>query len=229
MLIHEKGPFVRGSVLLISFLVLFCVLLTPVMRDEKGNHLTGLQYADNVFNELSKGSSYFIPSVREHVKTLGDKAYWNAFDDAPDFVIAFIPNESLLQAALETDPTLMDDAFARKVALTSPITLWAVLKSVAYAWQQQSLTDDAKMLFDLSRELYERFAVLGDRATKLGSAITKTVGAYNAFASSLESRVLVTARKLQRVDQSRIIEAVNMIAPEKADVRELTAPETSEQ
>jgi len=168
-------------------------------------------------------------AVREHVKTLGDKAYWNAFDDAPDFVVAFIPNESLLQAALETDPTLMDDAFARKVALTSPITLWAVLKSVAYAWQQQSLTDDAKMLFDLSRELYERFAVLGDRATKLGSAITKTVGAYNAFASSLESRVLVTARKLQRVDQSRIIEAVNMIAPEKADIRELTAPETSEQ
>lgn len=168
-------------------------------------------------------------AVRDHVKTLGDKAYWNAFADAPDFVIAFIPNESLLQAALETDPTLMDDAFARKVALTSPITLWAVLKSVAYAWQQQSLTDDAKMLFDLSRELYERFAVLGDRATKLGSAITKTVGAYNAFASSLESRVLVTARKLQRVDQSRIIEPVNMIAPEKADVRELNAPETSAQ
>ena len=133
-------------------------------------------------------------AVRDHVKTLGDKAYWNAFSDAPDFVIAFIPNESLLQAALETDPTLMDDAFAQKVALTSPITLWAVLKSVAYAWQQQSLTDDAKMLFDLSRELYERFAVLGERATKLGSAITKTVGAYNSFAASLESRVLVTAR-----------------------------------
>ena len=90
---------------------------------------------------------------------MGAKAYWNAFSDAPDFVIAFIPNESLLQAALETDPTLMDDAFAQKVALTSPITLWAVLKSVAYAWQQQSLTDDAKKLFDLSRELYERFAL----------------------------------------------------------------------
>ena len=70
MLIHEKGPFVRGSILLVSFLVLFCVLLTPIMKDEKGNHLTGLQYADNVFNELSKGSSYFIPSVREHVKTV---------------------------------------------------------------------------------------------------------------------------------------------------------------
>ena len=165
-------------------------------------------------------------AVREHVKALGDKAYWNAFSDAPDFVIAFIPNESLLQAALETDPTLMDDAFARKVALTSPITLWAVLKSVAYAWQQQSLTDDAKMLFDLSRELYERFAVLGERATKLGTAITRTVGAYNAFASSLESRVLVTARKLQRVDQGKVIESVEIIPSEKADIRELTAPET---
>lgn len=165
-------------------------------------------------------------AVREHVKVLGDKAYWNAFSDAPDFVIAFIPNESLLQAALETDPTLMDDAFARKVALTSPITLWAVLKSVAYAWQQQSLTDDAKMLFDLSRELYERFAVLGERSTKLGTAITRTVGAYNAFASSLESRVLVTARKLQRVDQGKVIESVEIIPSEKADIRELTAPET---
>ena len=166
-------------------------------------------------------------AVRDHVKTLGDKAYWNAFSDAPDFVIAFIPNESLLQAALETDPTLMDDAFAQKVALPSPITLWAVLKSVAYAWQQQSLTDDAKMLFDLSRELYERFAVLGERATKLGSAITKTVGAYNSFAASLESRVLVTARKLQRVDQSKVIGTVDMIAPEKGDIRELSAPETN--
>ena len=73
----------------------------------------------------------------------------------------------------------MDDACARKVALTSPVTLWAVLKSVAYAWQQQSLTDDAKTLFDLSRELYERFAVLGERANKLGTALTRTVTAYN--------------------------------------------------
>ena len=106
----------------------------------------------------------------------------------------------------------MDDAFARKVALTSPVTLWAVLKSVAYAWQQQSLTDDAKTLFDLSRELYERFAVLGERANKLGTALTRTVTAYNQFASSLESRVLVT---------------VNIIDPDKSDVREITAPETT--
>ena len=164
-------------------------------------------------------------ALREHVRALGDKAYWSACDTAPDFVIAFIPNEALLQAAMEADPTLMDDAFARKVALTSPVTLWAVLKSVAYAWQQQSLTDDAKTLFDLSRELYERFAVLGERANKLGTALTRTVTAYNQFASSLESRVLVTARKL--LDQATVIGSVNIIDPDKSDVREITAPETT--
>ena len=152
-------------------------------------------------------------ALREHVRALGDKA--------------FIPNEALLQAAMEADPTLMDDAFARKVALTSPVTLWAVLKSVAYAWQQQSLTDDAKTLFDLSRELYERFAVLGERANKLGTALTRTVTAYNQFASSLESRVLVTARKLQKLDQATVIGSVNIIDPDKSDVREITAPETT--
>ena len=167
------------------------------------------------------------PEDREHVRALGDKAYWSACDTAPDFVIAFIPNEALLQAAMEADPTLMDDAFARKVALTSPVTLWAVLKSVAYAWQQQSLTDDAKTLFDLSRELYERFAVLGERANKLGTALTRTVTAYNQFASSLESRVLVTARKLQKLDQATVIGSVNIIDPDKSDVREITAPETT--
>lgn len=164
-------------------------------------------------------------ALRDHVRALGDKAYWSAFETAPDFVVAFIPNEALLQAALETDPTLMDDAFARKVALTSPVTLWAVLKSVAFAWQQQSLTDDAKTLFDLSRELYDRFAVLGERATKLGTAITRTVGAYNQFASSLESRVLVTARKLQNIDQNKVIDPVLIIESDKTNLRELTAPE----
>ncbi|NEG70296.1 DNA recombination protein RmuC [Bifidobacterium choloepi] len=164
-------------------------------------------------------------ALREHVRALSAKEYWNALPDAPDFVIAFIPNESLLQAALEADPTLMDDAFACKVALTSPVTLWAVLKSVAYAWQQQSLTDDAKKLFDISRELYERFAVLGDRATAVGKAIAKSVGEYNKFVASLESRVLPSARKLQKLEPSKVIGEVTMLEDKDADIREITAPE----
>ncbi|OZG61905.1 30S ribosomal protein S9 [Bifidobacterium lemurum] len=167
-------------------------------------------------------------ALREHVRTLGERAYWNAFPTVPDFVVAFIPNEALLQAALEADPTLMDDAFAKKVALTSPVTLWAVLKSVAYAWHQQSLTDDAKVLFDLSRELYDRFAVLGEHAVKLGGQITKTVTAYNQFVSSLEGRVLPTARKLQKIDSSKVIGEVPLLDPEKSNIRELSAPEVTE-
>ncbi|BDR55306.1 hypothetical protein KIMH_14170 [Bombiscardovia apis] len=165
-------------------------------------------------------------ALRDHVKALADKEYWNAFETAPDFVVAFIPSESLLQAALEADPSLMDDAFAQKVALTSPVTLWAVLKSVAYAWQQQSLTDDAKRLFTLSRELYERFVTLGERANKLGSSISRTVKAYNQFATTLESRVLVTARKLQNLDPSKVIDPVEILDSDQSDIKELTSPET---
>ncbi|BDR53722.1 hypothetical protein KIM372_16290 [Bombiscardovia nodaiensis] len=165
-------------------------------------------------------------ALRDHVKALADKEYWNAFETAPDFVVAFIPSESLLQAALEADPALMDDAFAQKVALTSPVTLWAVLKSVAYAWQQQSLTDDAKRLFTLTHELYERFYTLGDRANKLGTSISRTVKAYNQFATTLESRVLVTARKLQNLDPTKIIDPVDILDSDGADIKELTAPET---
>lgn len=166
-------------------------------------------------------------ALREHVNVLGAKAYWKAFDTTPDFVIAFIPNEALLQAALVADPTLLDDAFSKKVALTSPVTLWAVLKSVAYAWQQQNLTEDAKLLFDLSRELYERFAKLGEHATKLGAQITRTVAAYNTFASSLERRVLSTARKLQKIDATKVIAEVPLLDPDKSNITELTAPEVS--
>lgn len=176
-------------------------------------------------NELLKEHA---KALRAHIKELGERAYWNALPHVPDFVIAFIPNESLLQAALEVEPSLMDEAFAAKVALTSPVTLWAVLKSVAYAWQQQSLTDDAQQLFDLSRELYGRFAKLGDHASKLGRSITSTVKAYNAFAASLESRVLSTARKMQAIDASTLIEPVEQIGIEKGDIRQLAAPELTE-
>ena len=174
-------------------------------------------------NDLLKAHA---KALREHVRALGDRQYWKAFDDkSPDFVVAFIPNEALLQTALQTDPTLMDDAFARKVALTSPVTLWAVLKSVAYAWQQQTLTDDARTLFKLSRDLYERFVTLGDHATKLGTQITRTVAAYNSFASSLEHRVLPTARKLQKLEPTKVIGEVPLLDSEKTNVTELAAPE----
>jgi DNA recombination protein RmuC len=117
----------------------------------------------------------------------------------------------------------MDYAFGKRVALASPVTLWSVLKTVAFSWQQDVLTDQAKTLFDLSKELYQRLATLSDHADKLRRSIDSTVGAYNQFANSLETRVLVTARKLNALDESKVIGAAATVeqAPKQLTAVEL--------
>jgi len=143
--------------------------------------------------------------IRGHIDTLSSKAYWAGLDASPEFVIAFIPSESLVSSAMEADPSIMDYAFSRKVALASPVTLWSVLKTVAFSWQQDVLTDQAKTLFDLGKELYQRLSTLSEHADKLRRSIDSTVSSYNQFANSLETRVLVSARKLNALDESKVI------------------------
>ncbi|TXK19572.1 DNA recombination protein RmuC [Homoserinibacter sp. GY 40078] len=143
--------------------------------------------------------------VRSHVDALASKSYWTGLDASPDFTIAFIPNEPLLAAAVEADPNLMDYAFSKRIILANPGTLWALLKTIAFTWQQDVLTEDAKRLFDLGKELYGRLATLSEHADRLRGAIESTVTHYNRFASSLEQRVLVTARKLDALDESKVI------------------------
>lgn len=143
--------------------------------------------------------------VRSHVDALAAKSYWTGLDASPDFTIAFIPNEPLLAAAMEADAGLMDYAFSKRIILANPGTLWALLKTIAFTWQQDVLTEDAKHLFDLGKELYGRLATLAEHAEKLRGAIESTVTHYNKFASSLEQRVLVTARKLDRLDESKVL------------------------
>jgi len=146
-----------------------------------------------------------VKVLRGHIDTLASKAYWAGLDASPELVIAFIPSESLVSSALEADPGIMDYAFGKRVALASPVTLWSVLKTVAFSWQQDVLTDQAKTLFDLSKELYQRLATLSEHADKLRRSIDSTVASYNQFANSLETRVLVTARKLNALDESKVI------------------------
>ncbi|MBO9578964.1 MAG: DNA recombination protein RmuC [Microbacteriaceae bacterium] len=160
--------------------------------------------------------------VRAHVDALSGKGYWSGLEASPDFTIAFIPNEALLGAAVEGDPDLMDYALSKGVVLASPVSLWAVLKTVAFTWRQDVLTEDAKRLFDLSRDLYGRLATLADHAESLRKSIDGTVASYNRFASSLESRVLVTARKLGDLDESKVLPPATLI--EKRP-QALTAPE----
>ncbi len=169
--------------------------------------------------------SAHVKALRGHVDALAKRAYWEGLEDSPDFVVAFIPSESLLAAAVEADPTLLDHAFGKRVALASPVTLWSVLRTVSYAWQQDVMSTEAKELFDISRELYQRLAVLGGHAEQMRTSLQRSVESWNRFAGSLESRVFVTARKLSRVDESTIIPTPRPIedAP-----RLLTAPEIVE-
>lgn len=137
-----------------------------------------------------------VKAVRSHVDSLSKKSYWNALTNSPEFVICFIPTEALLSAALEEDPDLMEWAFSKRVALASPVSVWSVMKTVAFAWQQDALTQDAKTLFDVGRELHQRLGTLAERIDKLGRSIRGTVKDYNAFVGTLESRVIPSTRKL---------------------------------
>ncbi|MDR6166569.1 DNA recombination protein RmuC [Microbacterium paludicola] len=165
-----------------------------------------------------------VKAVRAHVDALAKKAYWQGLSSSPEFVVCFIPSESLLAAALDEDPALLDYAFSRRVALASPVNLWAVLKTVAYTWTQQDVSDEARRLFDLGNELYQRLGGLASHANDLRRAIERTVESYNKFVGTLESRVLVTARKFPGIDETRL-EATSAPSPIEASTRMTTAPE----
>lgn len=165
-----------------------------------------------------------VKAVRAHVDALAKKAYWAGLTSSPEFVVCFIPSESLLAAALEEDPSLLDYAFSQRVALASPVNLWAVLKTVAYTWTQQDVSDEARTLFALGNELYQRLSGLAGHAEDLRRAIERTVDSYNRFTASLETRVLVTARKFPGIDETRL-DALTAPAAVDTATRRLTAPE----
>lgn len=145
-----------------------------------------------------------VRAVRAHVDALAKKQYWEGFAASPEFVVCFIPSESLLSSALEEDPSLLDHAFGKRVALASPVNLWAVLKTVAYTWTQQDVSTEAKRLYELGNTLYQRLGTMAGHAEGLRRAIERTVASYNSFANSLESRVLVTARQFPGVDETKL-------------------------
>ncbi|WP_370021677.1 DNA recombination protein RmuC [Planotetraspora sp. GP83] len=134
--------------------------------------------------------------VREHVDRLAAKSYWQAFSPAPEFMVLFIPGEAFLAPALERDPGLLEYAMNRRVHIATPTTLITMLRTAQYAWQQAALSENARAVFDLGKELYERLGGLGRHVDGLGRALTKAVVAYNRTVGSLESRVLVSARKM---------------------------------
>jgi DNA recombination protein RmuC len=165
--------------------------------------------------------------LRQHVDALSGKAYWRSLPGTPEFVVLFVPGESFLSAALEAEPTLIEYAADRMVVLATPSTLIALLRTVAYAWTQQTLADKTREIHELGRDLYERLTTMSGHLERLGRSLNGAVSSYNRAVGSLENRVLVTARRFQDLGVgSHELEAPAAVV----DVaRPLTAAELMEQ
>jgi DNA recombination protein RmuC len=149
--------------------------------------------------------------LRSHVDQLGGKAYWRLLPSTPEFVVLFVPGESFLSAALEADDSLLEHAARHKVVLATPSTLIALLRTVAFAWTQESLADRAREVHALGRDLHARIGTWAGHLDRVGRSLGAAVGAYNAAVGSLESRVLVTARRLGDLTDAEPLEAPRQV------------------
>jgi DNA recombination protein RmuC len=161
--------------------------------------------------------------LRNHIDQLAAKSYWSQFSPAPEFVVLFVPGEAFLAPALDRDPTLLEYAFGKRVHIATPTTLISVLRTCSYAWQQDALAQNAREVFDLGRELYQRISKLGVKVETLGKRLGSAVGAYNETVASLESRVLPQARKLKEL---KVVDG-DLLAPRPIEeaVRPIAAAE----
>ena len=139
-------------------------------------------------------------SIRTHINGLSAKSYWSQFDDAPDYVIMFIPGEHFLSAALEHDHELWQYAFDKRVLLATPTNLVAIARTVSAVWRQEKLAAQAREIGQLGKDLYARLSVMGSHVARLGKNLDTAMGAYNSFVGSLESQVLTQARRFEALD-----------------------------
>jgi DNA recombination protein RmuC len=163
--------------------------------------------------------------VKDHVTRLANKGYWAHFQPAPDIVVMFVPGESLLTSALQEDPALLEFSMNRGVMLASPLTLIALLRAIAYGWQQETVALNAQEISELGRQLYDRISKLAEHFDGVGRSLARSVQAYNSAVGTLETRVLVTARRLK--DKGVTAASGEFAEPETIDhtPRPLGAPE----
>ncbi len=166
--------------------------------------------------------------LRAHIESLTKKAYWAQFQPAPEFVVLFLPGETFFSAALERDPALIEYGADRHVILATPTTLIALLRAVFYGWRQERLARNAKEISDLGQELFKRLADVGGHLDRLGKSLNGSVESFNRAVGSLESRVLVTARKFKELDAAQAGVEIELLTPVERTARAIQAPEFSQ-
>jgi DNA recombination protein RmuC len=175
-------------------------------------------------------------SMRNHIQTLGAKSYQSQFENAPDYVLMFVPGEHFIAAALEHDPALWDFAFERRVLLASPTNLVAIARTIAQVWQQEGLAKEAREIGKLASDLYDSLAKTQEDLIKTGVHLGRAVGSFNDFARTYEGNVMSRARRLTdkhvKIGKREITEEVPLIESlprhAEADAAELIAPEADE-
>ncbi len=151
--------------------------------------------------------------IRTHLKALSQKAYWQQFDNTPEFVVMFLPSESIFSAALEQDPSLIELGVRDKVILATPTTLIALLRAVSFGWRQEALQDNAKQISTLGADLAKRLQDMVQHFNKLGKNITQTVESYNQTLGSFESRVMVSAKRFQELQGADTKQVSELVEP----------------
>jgi len=157
--------------------------------------------------------------VRTHLAALGRKSYWEQFDQAPEFAVLFLPGECFFSAALESDPSLIEFGVGQNIILATPTTLIALLRAVAYGWRQENLAQNAAEISALGKELFKRLSDMGDHWNRVGRSLEKAVEAYNGAVGSLESRVMVTARRFAELKTAPLGVEIAELEPVEKSVR----------
>ncbi len=163
--------------------------------------------------------------ISERVTELSKKSYWDQFENSPEFVVLFLPGEAFFSSALEVNPSLIEQSVDQRVIIATPTTLIALLKAVAYGWKQTSLADNAREISDLGKELYKRISILSENFADLGKKIGGAVDSYNKSLGTLESRVLVTARRFHELKSISGDEEIESLVPVDKAIRGIQAVE----
>ena len=159
--------------------------------------------------------------VREHMAALGRKSYWEQFDQTPEFAVMFLPGECFFSAALESDPSLIEAGAGQNVILATPTTLIALLRAVAYGWRQEKLAQNAADISALGKDLYKRLSDMSDHWDKMGRSLERAVEAYNSGIGSLESRVMVSARRFADLKTAPLGVEIPVLEPVDKAVRSI--------